>query len=502
MKDMDHLPILCLREVSKGFDAVQALARLNLDIHPGEIHAVVGENGAGKSTMVKLIAGLLRPDSGEIYLLNSSTHGKTPKERLAMGLGVVYQDPAIFPDLSILENVFMGHFPIRRCRWNIPWLHLEKYLEEILENLGVSLDSRSSAKHLGSEGLCIIGVARALIHAPKVLLMDEPTASLDRSEGERLFHVLRRLSTQGVGILYISHRLEEVFDLAHRVTVLRDGHLISTRMTSQTHPDQVIREMVGRMIHGRVQVKSLVEEDICLKTHNLTTHTGLKGISFAIHRGEILGLAGLVGSGRTRLMRALFGLDRQVDGNMELGGISVHIGSPSQAISLGIALVPEERSTEGLAYHHSIWMNIVSPILARITRFFMIRKSLAMALAEELCLRLGIKGPGLKAEVSQFSGGNQQKVVLAKWLATSPKLLLLDDPTKGVDVGAKAEIHAIMEDLCESGLSIIMASSELSELLHVCHRIGVLRDGMLVDILRATMATQEDILALACGTQI
>jgi len=498
---MEDLPLLHLCEVNKAFDGVQALTGLDMDILQGEIHAVVGENGAGKSTMVKLITGLLRPDAGDIRLLGQPIQGKSPRERLSMGLGVVYQDPTIFPDLSILENVFMGNFGEGRVRWMIPWSSMRDKLLQILGDLGVPLEPNALANSLSSEGLCIVGVARALIHAPRLLLMDEPTASLDKSEGERLFSVIHRLREQGVGILYISHRLEEIFQLADRVTVLRDGQRISTRAISETKPALLVREMVGRDVQERDAPSSSTQEEPLLKVKDLCTSTGLQGVSFEVKKGEILGLAGLVGSGRTRVMRALFGLDRMVSGSVQLEAVPIRVKYPWRAISFGIALVPEERATEGLALDHPTWFNMVSAILHRITRFGVIRKRLGLDITQKLWDRLGVRGPHLMADVRHFSGGNQQKVVLGKWLATRPKLLLLDDPTKGVDVGAKEEIHAIMRELCSSGLSIVMSSSELPELLQICDRITVLREGQAVSGYNAKTATQEEILASAFGAQ-
>lgn len=492
-------PHLSLRGVSKSFEGVKALRGLDLDLLPGEVHAVVGENGAGKSTMVKIISGLVTPDSGDVTVMGRSLQGLSPRQRLGLGLAVVYQDTAIFPDLSVIENAFMGAFQSRRFPGGLNWKQMHRRFEGILKDLDVTLCPTDRAFDLPAEGLCILGIVRALLHAPKALLMDEPTASLDDHESRRLFQVVKTLREKGVGILYISHRMEEIFELSDRVTVLRDGERISTRDTRDSNPNMLVREMVGRELSGLASYRPPATAAPLLVSTGLCTDTGLKDVTLELREGEILGLAGLVGAGRTRLLRSLFGLDKILSGQVLLKGHPISPKGPRDAIRLGISLVPEDRTRVGLALPHPAWENIVSSVLPRLTRIFLIRRRYGMELSRGLWDRLGIRGPGLSSEARLFSGGNQQKIVLGKWLAPDPCLLLLDDPTKGVDVGAKEEIHAIMNELCQRGLSILVASSELPELFLVCHRIAVMREGRIIGFYDPQSTTQEALLSAAFG---
>jgi rhamnose transport system ATP-binding protein len=490
-------PILSIRGVSKRFDATQALDRVQLDLYPGEIHALLGENGAGKSTLIKIMTGIHQPDEGEILLdgrpieIHNSAHAQQ------YGIAAIYQEPMIFSGLNVAENIFISHQGRGAV---VNWGKMYQETEAILAQLGVQLDVRQSARGLPLAAQQTVEIAKALSLKTRVLIMDEPTASLSAHEVLQLFKLLYTLRDQGVAILFISHRLDEVFEISDRVTVFRDGKFISSAPASEVTPDSAIRDMVGREMTAFLVKEKVERGDLLLSVRGLTRYGAFSDVSFDLHHGEILGFAGLVGARRTDVGLALFGIEPADEGEIIFNGQSVSIRSPSQATDLGIVYVPEDRREHGLVLPMSIAANISLPILRRyLTRLGLIRASQENATAEDYRQQLNIRTPSVYLHASKLSGGNQQKVVLSKWLNTRPRLLILDEPTRGIDIGAKAEVHHIINEMAKQGLGIILISSDLPEVLAMSDRILVMREGRQIAIFDHAEADQETVMTAAMG---
>ncbi len=494
---MDH--ILELRGVSKSFGAVRALRGVSLEVRPGEVHALVGENGAGKSTLVRIITGAHAPDTGSVAI-GGQTLGR-PDPLLARRLGVapIYQQPTLFPELTVAENLAFGLETGSAWR-RIDWGQRRQRAAALLARVGATVDPDADAGSLRMAEQQLVEIARALGAQARVLIMDEPTAALAETEAERLLALVAELRAAGTGIVYISHRLPEVLRIADRVTVLRDGAVVETRDASGLTRADLIRAMVGRDLAAVFPKRTVPIGEVALAVRGLScTVSGVRAVDLDVRAGEIVGLAGLVGSGRTELARTLFGLTPATGGEVRVRGTVLHLRSPADAIRAGLAYVPEDRRRHGVIPEMSVSANATLAVLRAIRSGPLLDASRERELAGTFAARFAIKAPSLDTPVAHLSGGNQQKVALARWLATRPAVLILDEPTQGVDVGAKAEIHRLIVDLAAEGLAILMISSEMPEILGMSDRIAVMRAGTVVAVLEAAAATQEGLLALALG---
>lgn len=490
-------PILEMRHISKRFDATQALDDVSFALRPGEVHALLGENGAGKSTLIKIMTGIHRPDHGEILLNGQPIQIGNSAQAQQYGIGAIYQEPMVFPDLSVAENIFISH---RDQGTVVNWRKMYRDAEAILGKLGVSLDVRSPARGLTLAAQQTVEIAKAISLELRVLIMDEPTASLSAHEVAQLFKLVRILREQDVAVLFISHRLEEIFEIADQVTVFRDGRHISTRPIGEVRHDQLIRDMVGRELQEFFVKESRPKEDLLISVRGLGKEGAFSDITFDIHRGEVLGFAGLVGARRTDVGLALFGIEPADTGEIIWQGKAQTIRSPEHALQLGIAYVTEDRRQLGLTLPMSIAANITLPTLSRyLSRLGLIRRAPETESAEAFRKQLSIRAPSIWIETGKLSGGNQQKVVLGKWLNTSPALLILDEPTRGIDVGAKAEVHRIINDLAAQGIGIMLISSDLPEVLAMSDRILVMREGRQMGIFSREHFDQETIIKAAMG---
>jgi rhamnose transport system ATP-binding protein len=487
-----------LRKVVKTFGAVVALRSGTLALDNGSIHALVGENGAGKSTLVKIIAGLYQPDSGE-FLLNGEpvSFGSTAQAKAA-GIAVIYQEPTLFPDLTVTENIFMGRQPLRSFgRIDRKAMHSEAIA--LFDRLGVNINPDRPARGLSIADQQIIEIAKAISLDARVLIMDEPTAALSGVEVDRLFAVARSLRDEGRALLFISHRFDEVFALCDVVTVMRDGSYISTEKVADTDVDTIVRQMVGRDVSELFPKQEATVGDVLLDVHGLTRAGVFRDISFQVRAGEIVGLAGLVGAGRSEVARAVFGVDRYDSGTVTLEGRRVPGHDPAAAMRAGLGLVPEDRRKQGLVIGTSVARNLTLSIRTQLARAGIITDRAENAASRIWASRLEVKSAALDTEVGTFSGGNQQKVVLAKWLATEPKVLIVDEPTRGIDVGTKAEVHRLLSQLAGEGIGILMISSELPEVLGMADRVLVLREGRLTAELSRAQADENTIMRAATG---
>lgn len=493
-------PVLALDGIAKSFALTVALAEVSLELLAGEIHALVGENGAGKSTLIKIMTGVHQPDAGSIRLAGAQTVIADPQAAQRLGIAAIYQEPMVFPDLDVAENIFISHQGIGLL---VDWKKLQADATALIERLGISLDVRRAASGLTLAEQQTVEIARALSLDVKVLIMDEPTASLSAHEVERLMQIARTLRDRGVAVLYISHRLEEVLELADRVTVLRDGRHISTRPIGEVTREGLVRDMVGRAVeHFTPRTTARPHGSQLLAVSGLAREGVFEGVGFDLHRGEILCLAGLVGARRTDVGLALFGIQPATAGTITLEDNVVTIGSPAAAMRHGIAYVSEDRRKLGLAMPMPITANISLPSLRRLLGpLGWIDRRAERAMAEKHRDRLSIRTPSLALEVEKLSGGNQQKVMLAKWLETDPRLLIVDEPTRGIDVSAKTEVHAIINDLAGQGVAVIVISSDLPEVLALADRVLVMREGRQMGIFAIEDATPETIMALATGEQ-
>ncbi len=484
--------------VTKTFGPTQAMVDVSLALLPGTIHALVGENGAGKSTLIKTMTGIHRPTSGTIRVNGQPVAFAGTRDAQRAGVAAIYQEPMVFPDLTVAENIFISH---RARRQWIDWARLNAEAAAIIARLGVRLDPTRPAAELTLAEQQTVEIARALSLDVRVLIMDEPSASLSDHEVKRLFGIARSLRDQGVAVLYISHRLDEIFALSDTVTVMRDGRHISTRPTADTTQASLIAEMVGRDMAGRfARTPGHATDEVLLRVAGLGRTGAFRDVSFEVRKGEIVCLSGLVGARRTDVGLALFGVAPADRGTVEVAGRAVTIASPRQAQALGIAYVSEDRRKMGLAVEQSIAANLTLPMLdAYANRWGIIDRMREMADAVDYRRRLQIKAASLTAHVGTLSGGNQQKVLLAKWLNTQPKLLIVDEPTRGIDVGAKAEVHAILRDLAARGVAVIVISSDLPEVMSLADRILVMREGRLVAAFPGEGATEQAVMRAAVG---
>jgi rhamnose transport system ATP-binding protein len=494
---MYNVRILSANAISKSFAGVQALKRVSFAVHPGEVHALVGENGAGKSTLIKVLTGAVIPDEGTIELDGQVITENSPAHAKAAGIFAIYQQPALFADLSVAENIALGVEKPALFR-RIDWPARHERARALLASVGADIDPRATAGELSMPEQQLVEIARALGARARYLILDEPTASLTSREVEKLFDVIRRLRSQQVGLIYISHRLEELFEVADRVTVLRDGNAIETRAMADVDRPTLIRLMAGREISQVFPKEAAPIGDVALDVVGLgCVRAGIRDVSFSVHSGEILGIAGMVGSGRTELAETIFGLTPADRGDVRVRGRSVRISSPADAIALGIAYVPEDRRRHGVILDFPIAANLTLAHLRSVFASGVLNGGKERELGRTYVERLGVKTASVQALTGTLSGGNQQKVALGRWLITNPSILILDEPTQGVDVGAKSEIHRLMVEMAQKGMAIVMISSELPEILGMSDRVAIMRSGTIVRTLDRAEATQETILGFA-----
>ncbi|MGW5735063.1 MULTISPECIES: sugar ABC transporter ATP-binding protein [Streptomyces] len=495
---MREPPVLAVQGLSKSFGAVRALHDVSLELYAGEAHALAGENGAGKSTLIKTLAGVHRPDAGALSLDGSPVVFNGPKDARDAGVAVIYQEPTLFPDLSVAENIFMGRQP-RRSLGRVDHKAVHAAAQALFERLGVDLDPEQPARGLSIADQQIVEIAKALSFDARVLIMDEPTAALTGSEVARLFGVVRTLREQGAAVLFISHRLEEIFELCQRVTTLRDGGLIASEPLEGLTEDDLVRRMVGRDLDELYPKQDTRVGEIALSVRRLTREGVFTDVSFDVRRGEIVGLAGLVGAGRSEVARAVFGVDRWDAGTVEVQGKALINGAPSTAMAAGLALVPEDRRAQGLVMDMSIERNIGLTGLRTTVRAGLMDRGAERSRSLDWAVRLQVKYARIADAVGTLSGGNQQKVVLAKWLATRPQVLIVDEPTRGIDVGTKAEVHRLLSELAADGVAVLMISSDLPEILGMADRVLVMHEGRLTAEIPRARATEESVMAAATG---
>ena len=492
------MPLLAVSHITKAFGAVQALVDASIELYAGEAHGLVGENGAGKSTLVKVLAGVHQPDTGAVYVAGRETVLRNPTAARDAGTAVIYQEPTLFPDLSVAENVFIGRQP-RRAGRRIDRPAMNREVRAVLDRLGVRLDPDRVTRGLSIADQQIMEIAKALTLNARVIVMDEPTAALSAAEVARLFRVVEALRQDGAAILFISHRLEEVFLACQRITVMRDGRWVLTRGAQELTPDELVRAMVGRDLVQREAIAPAQLGDPVLAVEGLTREGVFADVTFSVRAGEIVALAGLVGAGRSEIARAVFGVDAYDSGRVTVGGRDLKKGSPPAAMSAGIGFVPEDRRQSGLIMEESVERNVVLASLRRLRRHGLIPGAASRAFAADWASRLQVKYGRLSDPVATLSGGNQQKVVLAKWLSRRPTVLIVDEPTRGIDVGTKAEVHRLLVDLAADGVAVLMISSELPEVLRLADRVLVVREGRLVDEIGHDEATEEAVVSAAAG---
>jgi rhamnose transport system ATP-binding protein len=491
--------LLTLQKVTKSFDGTTVLHEVDFDLRRGEIHALVGENGAGKSTLIKIITGIFQPDSGQILIDGKRVVFPDARASYDHGIAAIYQEASLFEDLSIAENIYMGHQEVRSITRNIKWGALYRKAGELIESLEVNLNPRSLVRSLSIAEKQLVEIIKALSTDAKVLIMDEPTSSLTKEEIDYLFRIARRLREEGTGVIFISHRLEEVFEIADRVTVIRDGRKVDTVAKERLEVGELVKMMVGKDLKTLYPKEEAAIGETVLRVENLSRAGEFNKVSFELRKGEILGLAGLVGAGRTEVARTIFGVEKPESGRIYLDGKEVTIENPGQALDLGIAYLSESRGEFGLVLQLDITQNITIPILKRFSRLGWINRAEERSTAQRFFDLLDVRATGLEQRVGSLSGGNQQKVALAKWLAANARLLILDEPTKGIDIATKAAVHKLMSDLVAEGKAILMISSEIPEIIGMSDRIMVMNEGRIVAEIKREEATQERVLSAALG---
>jgi rhamnose transport system ATP-binding protein len=492
-------PLLSVAGIEKSFPGVRALSGVSFEVEPGEVHALLGENGAGKSTLIKIISGVYQPDVGSIQVNGEPLRFARPDDARRAGIATIYQELLLFRDLTVAENVFMGHAP-RKWGGRLDWKAIAAKTEALLASLEITdLAPRRMVGDLTVGNRQRVEILRALSQDARLLIMDEPTAALTEYDVTRLFDIVRRLKSRGVGVIYISHRMDEIFQLADRVTVLRDGAQVGSRRVAETSSAELVQMMVGRRIESLFPKIAAPVGAPVLEVRDLVRRPMTKSVSLTVHAGEIVGLAGLVGSGRSELAQTVFGVTPAESGQILVSGKAADIRSPGQARALGVAYVPEDRGTQGLVRPMNVRENFSLASLARVARAGFIDRAAETRLAADGVKRFSVRASSLDQIVGRLSGGNQQKIVLGKWLANKPKLLILDEPTRGIDVGAKAEIHRLMSELAAQGLAILMISSELPEVLGMSDRVLVMREGRFVAEFARAEATPEAVGAAMMG---
>ncbi len=498
MTTPESAPVITLEHARKSFGAVHALEDGEIELHGGEVHGLVGENGAGKSTLVKILAGVHRPDSGRLIMDGEETIFDNAKQSQGAGIAIIFQEPTLFPDLSVAENIFVGSQPLKRFR-RIDGRRMRREAAALFAQLGVRLDPDRFARGLSIADQQLVEIAKALTTNARVIVMDEPTAALTTNEVDRLFRIVETLRARGNAVLFVSHRLEEIFGICQRVTVMRDGRHVWTKPIEELTVQSVIRAMVGRDMDALFPKLETEPGRVVLEVDRLTREGDFTDVSFVVRSGEIVALAGLVGAGRSEVARAIFGIDRWDAGSVEIDGRRLPPGSPTAAMTAGIGLVPEDRRQQGLVMDFSIERNIALASLDTVRRGGLILRGAERSFARDWALRLRLKYARLTNPVWTLSGGNQQKTVLAKWLGRNPTLLIVDEPTRGIDVGTKAEVHRLLSELAAQGVAILMISSELPEVLGMADRIVVLFEGRVMREFARADADEDAIMHAATG---
>lgn len=495
-------PLLEMTQIQKSFSGVQVLTDAGFSLDRGEVHALMGENGAGKSTLMKILGGIYRKDGGRVMVSGVERDISNPREATGLGIAMIHQELNLIPHLSVMENLFLGReFVFGRTGW-IRWNRMKAEAKKWLEQLEMDLDPSAQTGDLSVGQQQMVEIAKALSLEAKILVLDEPTAALTNREIESLFNVIRSLKKQGVGMIYISHRMEEIFEICDRITVMRDGETVGTRISSETDMNELVRMMVGREIKNRYPRNPVPPGEERLSVEGLTRKGEVKDVTFSIRQGEIVGLAGLMGAGRTETADLLFGIRKPDGGTIRIDGQEVRIRRPEDAIRHGIAYVTEDRKQEGLVLPLSVRENLSLPNLPSLSSWGVIHRQKEARLTEETVKTLSVKTSGPEQEIRTLSGGNQQKVVIGKWLATSPRVLILDEPTRGVDIGAKEEIYRLMDRLAREGLAILLISSDLPEVLGMSDRVLVMHEGRVTGRFEKGEATQENVMRAASGGEV
>ncbi|MEM9785371.1 MAG: sugar ABC transporter ATP-binding protein [Pseudomonadota bacterium] len=490
--------LLSLNGVTKIFPGVRALSEVSLELYPGKVTALVGENGAGKSTVVKVLTGIYQPDAGNICIDEKPIHFPTPQSAEGAGVTAIHQETVLFDELSVAENIFIGHAPKNRFGL-IDTAAMHARAQEILQGLGAKIDPNVTLKDLGTANKHLVAIARALSIDARVVIMDEPTAALSHAEIEELYHLIEELKAQGKAILFISHKFDEIFRVADRYTVFRDGRMIGQGAIDDVMESELVKMMVGRDVSQIFPARDPNLGDEILRVEGYEHPTEFSDISFTLRRGEILGFYGLVGAGRSEFMQALFGTTKPSAGDVWIDGASAKIRCPADAVSHGIVYVPEDRGEQGAIGDLPIFQNVTLPSLARTSHKGFLKLAEEFKLAREYTKRLDLRAASLDTHVGNLSGGNQQKVVIAKWLATQPKVIILDEPTKGIDIGSKAAVHDFMAELAAQGLAVIMVSSEIPEIVGMSDRVIVMREGRIAAELNGDEITPETLVSQAAG---
>lgn len=503
-QNLNENPILVVKEISKAFPGVQALDKVNFEANAGQVTALLGENGAGKSTLMKILSGVYKADQGEIFLDGTKIEPQNPHQAQDLGISIIYQEFNLTPNQNVFTNIFLGREPmIKGLLGQMGFVdkhHMRQQSDMLLTQVGARFRNDRLVNSLSVAEQQMVEIAKALSVKAKVIIMDEPTSALGKEETKVLFNIIQELKKQGLAIIFITHRLEEVFEIADRVIVFRDGRWAGDVSIADANTEKIIGLMVGRALdRSQVRERATTIQESVLQVKNLNRKGVLHDINFELHRGEILAFSGLVGAGRTEMARALFGADRIDSGEIFIEGKQVTITSPDSAVKAGLALVPEGRQTQGLVLMQTVERNIALPNLDALSQNQMVNKGKMHQLVQRFVDLMNIRTPSLDQHVMNLSGGNQQKVVLAKWLASNPKALILDEPTRGIDVGAKAEVYEIMNNLVQQGIGIIMISSEMPEILAISDRILVMYEGRIMGELSRADATQERIMTLASG---
>ena len=498
-------PFIQFEHITKRFAGVVALNDVSFSVARGECHGLMGENGAGKSTLGKILAGIYRPDGGRVLIDGLEVSFASPADALRAGVGMVHQELAFCPDLSVAENLVMGQYP-RRFGFLIDRREMTRRAEARLAEIGVGsgIDVRRDMRSLSTAQEQLVQIASAVATDARILVFDEPTSSLSEPEARQLFALIDRLKSRGVTIIYVSHRMPELFQLCDRISVLRDGKYVGTVGRAQVSEDVIVRMMIGRLVESYFPAHATgpARDSVLLRVRGLSSPGHFKDVSFDVRAGEIVGLAGLVGAGRSEVAKAIFGLDGRATGSVEIEGVPLPLGSVRAAMRRGIALVPEDRKRQGLVLPMSGRANVSMAMLDRLSRLGLLDHSSERREAERYYARLSVRAPSIESAVAGLSGGNQQKVALAKWLARGAKLLIVDEPTRGVDVGAKAAIHKLLDDLARGGVGVMLISSELPEVLNLSTRILVMREGRIVGEVSRADATQERVLRLMAGVNV
>lgn len=490
---------ISLRHITKSFPGVKALSDINFDVRKGTVHVIMGENGAGKSTMMKIINGVYHPDEGEIFIDGKKVTIKSPAQATSFGIAMIYQELHFVPEFTIEEYLFMGKEP-QKVKGIVNWKKLHKEAERILREEGTDYNAKTKIKDISVSDLQIIEIIKATTSGADIIIMDEPTSSISNKEVDRLFRKIDELRNRGITILYISHKLDEIFRIADDITIIRDGAVIDTKPADDFDHDTIIAKMVGRSLDHVYPAIHTMPGDEYLRAENISGR-GFKRISFSVRKGELVGFAGLVGAGRTEMMRSIVGLESIAEGNIYKAGNVLQIKNVSDAKKNGIVMVSEDRRRYGIVGMRSIRENMVLPNMKLVSRAGILNHKKEAQITSEYFEKLNIKAPNDSTALDHLSGGNQQKVILAKWLLSEPDILILDEPTRGIDVGAKYEIYCLIRDMLEQGTTILMVSSELPELIGLCDRVYIMAEGRITGMVEQEEMTQEKIMKLATGGQ-